>query len=211
MNALASALALLVVGIMSCNRAANGMHGQIATTTVQQSSFSSQVAPAAPAGPADYIVEAVAVAKPTAGRLIDITWKDASGKVVRLSDYAKGKVVFLNFWATWCPPCRREIPDIVELSREMANDVVVVGISLDDGADAKTKVTKFATDKGITYINIVPGAQLHTKSIAEAYSIIAPINAIPTTLIFDRQGNHKQTIIGANTKSYFTDAVKKAM
>lgn len=57
MNALASALALLVVGIMSCNRAANGMHGQIATTTVQQSSFSSQVAPAAPAGPADYIVE----------------------------------------------------------------------------------------------------------------------------------------------------------
>lgn len=211
MNAVLSALTVLMLGIVSCNRATNEMHGQVAATNVQHSSLSPQVAPAPPAGPADYIVEAVAVAKPTAGRLIDITWKDASGKVVRLAEYAKGKVVFLNFWATWCPPCRREIPDIVELSREMANDVVVVGISLDDGADAKTKVTKFATDKGITYINIVPSPQLHTKSIAEAYSIIAPISAIPTTLIFDRQGNHKQTIIGANTKSYFTDAVKKAM
>lgn len=211
MNAVMSAFALLLVGIVSCNRTADNVRSQSPTVSVQQSSFSTQVSPAPPAGPADYIVEAVGVAKPAAGRLIDITWKDATGKVVRLSDYAKGKVLFLNFWATWCPPCRREIPDIVELSREMASDVVVVGISLDDGVDAKTKVTKFATDKGITYINIVPGQQLHTKSIAEAYSIIAPINAIPTTLIFDRQGNHKQTIIGANTKNYFTDVVKKAM
>lgn len=211
MNAVMSAFALLLVGIVSCNRTADNVRSQSPTVNIQQSSFSTQVSPAPPAGPADYIVEAVGVAKPAAGRLIDITWKDATGKVVRLSDYAKGKVLFLNFWATWCPPCRREIPDIVELSREMASDVVVVGISLDDGVDAKTKVTKFATDKGITYINIVLGQQLHTKSIAEAYSIIAPINAIPTTLIFDRQGNHKQTIIGANTKNYFTDAVKKAM
>jgi thiol-disulfide isomerase/thioredoxin len=205
-----SILIAFAIGIISCNRTTNELHGQPAIAGVQKS-FSPQVAPAPPQGPSDYIVEAVAVAKPTAGRLIDITWKDANGKMIRLSDYAKGKVVFLNFWATWCPPCRREIPDIVELAREMSNDVVVVGISLDEGTDAKTKVTKFATDKGITYINIVPSEQLNTKNIAEAYSIIAPINAIPTTLIFDRQGNHKQTIIGANTKSYFTDAIKKAM
>jgi thiol-disulfide isomerase/thioredoxin len=205
-----SAVGLVVVLVLTgCNKAPEQLQ-QSALASVQQS-FSSQAAPPAPPGPADYIVDAVAVAKPTAGKLIDITWKDANGKTVRLSDYAKGKVVFLNFWATWCPPCRREIPDIIELSREMANDLVVVGISLDDGADARTKVTKFATDKGITYINIVPSSTLHTKSIAEAYTIIAPINAIPTTLIFDRNGNHKQTIIGANTKSYFMDAVKKAM
>lgn len=204
-------VAVVVAGctllITACNQAPKE---QAALASVQQS-FSSQVAPAPPPGPADYIVDAIAVAKPIAGRLIDITWKDPSGKTVRLSDYAKGKVVFLNFWATWCPPCRREIPDIIELSREMTNDLVVVGIALDDGADAKTKVTKFATDKGITYVNIVPSATLSTKAIAEAYSIIAPINAIPTTLIFDRNGNHKQTIIGANTKSYFAEAVKKAM
>lgn len=204
-------VAVVVAGctllMTACNQASKE---QAALASVQQS-FSSQVAPAPPPGPADYIVDAIAVAKPTAGRLIDITWKDPSGKTVRLSDYAKGKVVFLNFWATWCPPCRREIPDIIELSREMTNDLVVVGIALDDGADAKTKVTKFATDKGITYVNIVPSATLSTKAIAEAYSIIAPINAIPTTLIFDRNGNHKQTIIGANTKSYFAEAVKKAM
>lgn len=206
-----ASIVVLTVGctllVAACNKAPKE---QAALASVQQS-FSSQVAPAPPPGPADYIVDAIAVGKPTAGRLIEITWKDPAGKTVRLSEYAKGKVVFLNFWATWCPPCRREIPDIIELSREMANDLVVVGISLDDGADAKAKVTKFATDKGITYINIVPSTTLSTKAIAEAYSIIAPINAIPTTFIFDRNGNHKQTIIGANTRSYFADVVKKAM
>ncbi|MCS6999565.1 MAG: TlpA disulfide reductase family protein [Bacteroidota bacterium] len=200
-------VAVTIALLTSCN---NGPSERAALASVQQS-FSSQVAPPAPAGPADYIVDAVSVGTPTAGRLIDITWKDQSGKTVRLSEYAKGKVVFLNFWATWCPPCRREIPDIVELSREMSNDLVVIGISLDDGSDAKAKVIKFAMDKGITYINIVPSATFSTKAIAEAYSVIAPINAIPTTFIFDRNGNHKQTIIGANTKSYFADAVKKAM
>ncbi|MCX8051876.1 MAG: TlpA family protein disulfide reductase [Chlorobi bacterium] len=210
MKAFAAIALASAVLIGACNRSSDRQLHQSALASVQQS-FSSQAAPPAPAGPADYIVDAIAVGKPTAGKLIDITWKDASGKTVRLSDYAKGKVVFLNFWATWCPPCRREIPDIVELSRDMASDVVVIGVSLDDGADAKAKVTKFATDKGITYINIVPSPTLSTKSIAEAYTIIAPINAIPTTLIFDRNGNHKQTIIGANTKSYFVEAVKKAM
>lgn len=200
------------VSVVLCSACNNARQEAVhAAKAAVNQSFSAQVAPAPPPGPVDYIVDAVAVSKPVAGRLIDITWKDASGKVVRLAEYAKGKVVFLNFWATWCPPCRREIPDIVELSRELANDVVVVGIALDDGENAKQKVTKFATDKGITYINIVPSATLHTRAIADAYSIIAPITAIPTTLIFDRSGNHKQTIIGANTKSYFTEAIKKAM
>ncbi|MCX7929989.1 MAG: TlpA family protein disulfide reductase [Chlorobi bacterium] len=210
MKIYAAIILVVALALSSCNKLSTERVEQSALASVQQS-FSSQVAPDAPAGPADYVVDAVAVAKPAAGKLIDITWKDASGKTIRLSDYAKGKVVFLNFWATWCPPCRREIPDIVELSREMASDVVVVGVSLDDGADAKRKVLNFVTDKGVTYINIVPSSTFSTKSIAEAYTIIAPINAIPTTLIFDRNGNHKQTIIGANTKSYFVDAVKKAM
>ncbi len=205
--AVCAAVALMFI---ACNSKAPEQLQQSALATVQQS-FSSQVSPPAPDGPADYVVDAIAVGTPTAGKLIDITWKDASGKVVKLSDVARGKIVFLNFWATWCPPCRREIPDIIELSREMARDVVVIGISLDKGADAKTKVTKFATDKGITYINVVPSSTLSTEKIAEAYSIIAPISAIPTTMIFDRAGNHKQTIIGANTKSYFMDAIKKAM
>lgn len=61
-----------------------------------------------------YSVESVT--KSGAGKAADLTWKDGT-KQVNLLQFGAGKVMFLNFWATWCPPCRKEIPDIIELSK----------------------------------------------------------------------------------------------
>jgi len=72
---------------------------------------------------------------------MDFLIKDLDGKDVKLSSY-KGKVVLLNFWATWCGPCKAEIPGFVELQEKYKKDLIVVGYSVDDTAD---KARAFAT------------------------------------------------------------------
>jgi peroxiredoxin len=99
------------------------------------------------------------------------------GDTFRLSDH-RGKVVVLNFWATWCPPCRAEIPGFVELQHEMRDEVVFVGISLDqDGPDG---VRSFAEARGINYpVGIDNGRIAH---------LYGGISTLPTTLLVDQQG-----------------------
>lgn len=75
----------------------------------------------------------------------DLTQID--GEAFHLSDHL-GKVVFLNVWATWCPPCVAEIPDIQKLSEAHPDDLVVIGVSLDE---KESDVVKFVGDNGITY------------------------------------------------------------
>jgi thiol-disulfide isomerase/thioredoxin len=133
-------------------------------------------------------------------KMTDFTWEE-NGKKVKLSEYAKGKIVFLNFWATWCPPCRKEIPDIVEISNEMKKDVVVVGISFDRG-DAKSVVEKYAVSKNIEYINIIGN-----DAISAAYG---GIQYIPTTFIIGRDGTIAARMDGAFAKDQFMQAIKKA-
>ncbi|MDI1313575.1 TlpA disulfide reductase family protein, partial [Prosthecobacter sp.] len=95
------------------------------------------------------------------------------GKTVKLSDF-RGKVVVLNFWATWCPPCRREIPDLVALHEKYAEQgLVVIGVSLDEGG--ATSVKSFVTKAGVKY-PVVMGDQ----ETAQAYG---GITSIPTTFI----------------------------
>ena len=117
----------------------------------------------------------------------------------------------LNFWATWCPPCRREIPDIIEFARER-KDVVVIGIALErDDATAKAGVSKFAISKGINYINLTSSSQLKVQDISSAYANIAPMDYIPTTFVFNKSGQHVSTIQGGTNKQGLVDAVAKAM
>ncbi len=79
---------------------------------------------------------------------LSLKFKDIHGKSVTLSDY-KGKVVLLDFWATWCPPCRKEIPGLISLyDAYRSRGLVVVGVSMDD---SKSDIRKFARKLGMNY------------------------------------------------------------
>ena len=112
------------------------------------------------------------------------------GSTVSLEEI-KGNVIFINFWATWCPPCRQEIPGFIELyEKYKADGMMILGVSLDrSGPDV---VKEFMQEYGISY----PMA-MATKEFYEAYE---PGQYIPTTFVIDRQGNIKDKHVGYMSK-----------
>jgi peroxiredoxin len=105
------------------------------------------------------------------------TLPDLDGNQVSLSDF-EGKVVVLDLWATWCPPCREEIPFLVSLYEEFRDrGLVVVGVGLDDGGAPVLK--SFAEENGMTYPVVVGN-----RSVQASYGV----TAIPTTFMIGRDG-----------------------
>jgi len=120
----------------------------------------------------------------------DFTLKTMEGNTFTLSDQ-KGKVVVLNFWATWCGPCRKEIPDFIELHKEMKSEgVIFAGISLDE--EGWEKVRPYANDMEINYPIMVDDG-----NVSRQYG---PIRAIPTTLIINKKGQVEYVAPGMLTK-----------
>ena len=104
---------------------------------------------------------------------------DVDGKVVKLSEF-KGKVIILNFWATWCPPCRAEIPEFVALQKKYANEgLAVIGVSLD--RQGPSVVKPFMQRFAMNY-PVVMGDE---KIVAD----YGGMSAIPKTFVIDRQGD----------------------
>ncbi len=129
------------------------------------------------------------------------TLTDIEGKEVSLSDF-KGKVVFLNFWATWCPPCRREIPAFIELVDQYKDDgFIVVGVAVDprefQGVD---KVKPFAEQMGINYPVLYD-----SKGVSQIYG---GISSIPTTFVINRDGKVVDRIVGSRPKDVFEGIIK---
>ena len=121
--------------------------------------------------------------------------KDLDGKTVSLSEM-KGKVVFLNFWATWCPPCREEIPDFVEFyDQNRSRGVEIVGLSVDrlSPDDLRAFVQKNKMSYPVVFA---------TKRIIEAYE---PGPYIPTTIVIDRQGRIRDKQVGGVDKKTLND------
>jgi len=117
---------------------------------------------------------------------------------VRLGDY-KGKVVLLNFWATWCPPCRAEMPDMVRLQREYAGQgLQVVGVTYPP--ETLARVRRFITRLGVNY----PVA-LGTKATKSLFSVT---DTLPITVVIDRDGNIRDTIEGIMLPEEFEQKVK---
>ena len=130
-------------------------------------------------------------------------WKltDLKGELVKSSDF-RGKVLILDFWATWCAPCRVEIPHFVELQKQYGGKgLMVVGVSLDEqGPDV---VKEFVKQFRVSY-PIVSG----NEKVAEAYG---EINGLPTTFVIDREGRIVGRHIGYNDKETFEKEVQSLL
>ena len=119
--------------------------------------------------------------------------KDADGKSARLSDY-RGKVVLLNFWATWCGPCKVEIPWFIEFERKHKDQgFAVVGISMDE--DGWQSVKPFISEAGINY-RVLMG----DEAISGLYG---GVDSLPTTFILDRDGRIAATHLGLVSKGTY--------
>ena len=120
----------------------------------------------------------------------DFTLTDLSGKSISLSDL-KGKVIFVNFWATWCGPCRHEIPDFIEFyNKNKDNGVVILGVSVDKSAN---KVRDFVEDNKINYPIVMA-----TNEMVRDYK---PGKFIPTTIIIDTDGMIQEKKVGVMDKT----------
>ncbi|MDI6640928.1 MAG: TlpA disulfide reductase family protein [Elusimicrobiota bacterium] len=128
----------------------------------------------------------------------DFTLPKLTGKTLTLSEL-RGKVIILDFWATWCPPCRAEIPFFVELQNEYKEQLAIVGVCLD--RDDRDNIKKFIEKIGINY-PIVMGDPKVVKDYGG-------IKGIPTTFIIDKNGNIRETIIGYRPKEVFENEIKK--
>ena len=111
--------------------------------------------------------------------------QDIAGRKVSLADW-KGKVVILNFWATWCPSCREEIPALIALQAKYHNQLQVIGISEDEGGPQE--VAKFAQKAGIDYLLVMA-----TKELIAEYG---GVPALPTSFIINPQGGLVQRHVG---------------
>lgn len=152
------------------------------------------------------VLDIKSVGKLVKGKAIDFTWEE-NDKKYSFAEVTKGKVVFLNFWATWCGPCKMEIPDIVALDKELPDkDFIVFGIALDQKGtleQTRSLIQTFAKSRNVEYTNFLP-----TQDIITPYG---GVSGIPTTFIIDKKGNIVEKIVGAKSKSEFLISIKKAM
>ena len=127
-----------------------------------------------------------------------LTLKDVRGRTIRLSDY-KGKVVLLNFWATWCPPCRAEMPDLIRMQREFSKQgLQVIGITYPP--ETRGEVRRFIRKLGVNYP--IALGQKETKTL------FGQTDTLPLTVVIDRQGNVHELIEGILLPEEFEQKIK---
>lgn len=124
---------------------------------------------------------------------LDFTLKDMNGIDVRLASF-EGKVILINFWATWCGPCRIEIPYLIELQQEYGDDLVVLGVSIDDTAE---QLAPYAAEMGVNYPLLVGNGR---QDFQDAYG---PFWGIPVTVFVARDGLIHKKHSGIASKEQF--------
>ena len=134
----------------------------------------------------------------------DFSWQDANGKIVHLSDL-KGKVVLIDFWATWCGPCRMTIPHVEAIYNKFKDKgVVVIGVNLDNQA-SRQKVEQFIKEKGITYLVIGDP----NGAVASQYGA----TSIPRFFFIDKHGRIAKMVVGydPNMEQVFTQEIESLL
>jgi peroxiredoxin len=128
----------------------------------------------------------------------DFTLTDLQGKAWHLKDL-RGQIVLVNFWATWCPPCRKEMPDLQSLYAQFKNQGVVV-LSISDEESAK--VSPFVAERDITYpVLLDPGRKVNEEFKVEG---------IPKSFVYDRDGKLVAQSIDMRTKGQFLQMLAQA-
>lgn len=130
----------------------------------------------------------------------DFTLQDLDGRPVKLSDY-RGKAVLLNFWATFCGPCKVEMPWLVELQKQYGpQGLQIVGVALDDSG--RDTIEKYTKQMGVNY-TILQGQD----SVGDAYGAVG----LPATFYIDRNGKIVDSALGLVSRGEIEDNIKKAL
>jgi peroxiredoxin len=131
----------------------------------------------------------------------DFTLQSLDGKTVRLSDF-RGKAVLLNFWATWCQPCKIEMPWFVDLQKQYGpGGLQVIGVAMDDASPED--IAKFAKDLGVDYPILIG-----KESVGDAYG---GLPFLPATFYIGRDGKVVDKVFGLKGKAEIEDNIKKAL
>lgn len=137
------------------------------------------------------------------------SWKNKAGQSRSLEDY-RGKVVMVNFWGTWCPPCRRELPDIVRLRDKMADKgLEVIGVAIGEenrlpaGVTVEQHLAEFAGNNDLRYPLVVGNGDIINH--------YGGISAVPTTFIVNREGKIVNMLVGGMSEERFQQVVEAAM
>ena len=131
----------------------------------------------------------------------DFSLQSLDGKTTRLSDF-RGKAVLLNFWATWCGPCKIEMPWFVDFQKQYGSQgLQIVGVAMDDAS--KEDIGKFARDMGVNYPILIG-----KEAVGDQYG---GIPGLPETFLIARDGKIVDKIIGLRGKAEIEDAIKKAL
>ncbi|ODS56216.1 MAG: hypothetical protein ABS36_07365 [Acidobacteria bacterium SCN 69-37] len=131
---------------------------------------------------------------------LDFVLKDVEGQDVRLADF-QGKPLIINFWATWCGPCKTEVPWFVEFTEKYRDQgLTIVGVSVDDQAE---DIRRFADEYKVNYQMLVG---LGRDDVAKAYDALM---AIPVTWLIRRDGTVSARITGIHGKDYFEQQIQE--
>jgi peroxiredoxin len=131
----------------------------------------------------------------------DFSLDSLDGKPTRLSDF-RGKAVLLNFWATWCGPCKIEMPWFVDLQNQYAaQGFQIVGVAMDDAS--KEDIAKFAKDMGVNYPILIG-----KESVGDQYG---GVPALPESFLIGRDGKIVDKMIGLHGKAEIEEAIKKTI
>ncbi|MDD5361553.1 MAG: TlpA disulfide reductase family protein [Ignavibacteria bacterium] len=133
----------------------------------------------------------------------NMTWDEGSKKV-SMSDY-KGKVLFINFWATWCGPCKKEMPELSEINTELKDkDFKMYGVNVFQKGN--TTIEDILKTIPVSY-PILDGNDQVVKAFEKASG--APMDGVPTTFIVDKSGKIVETLVGSRDKAAFMTIIKK--
>ena len=142
---------------------------------------------------------------PDAGRAMPaLELPDLLGRPVSLQQFS-GRVIMLNFWATWCGPCRDEVPEFVELQKEYGpQGLSIVAVSLDE--KTPDEVSKFAGEFGINFQVLYAGSRKE-----DVIGLMGGISGIPTTFLIDRRGVIVRRVTGRATKELWKGEIEKLL